>query len=286
MRNRIRLAHERGRVRFDSATAAAQSPRMCLIAFAWQTDPARPLVLIANRDEFHERPAAALSFWSDAPEIAAGRDLREHGTWLGLSRRGRMAAVTNVREPPLDGRKFPKSRGALTTDFLLGTHSAAEHAEALTRDALQFGGYNLLLWDGVELVYASNRPEPNWHRVAPGLHGLSNAQLDTPWPKTLWARQTLDGWMHDASAASESMMNAMTRRDVPADSELPDTGVGLEAERLLAPPFIYRPGYGTRCTTWLQIGRDGVVKIRERRYDDNAQAAGDRTIEFAIGSIA
>lgn len=252
---------------------------MCLIALAWQTDPERPLVLVANRDEFHERPAAALAFWDDVPEIAAGRDLREHGTWLGLSRRGRMAAVTNVREPT-DGLRRPRSRGALTTDFLRGTHGAAEHAESLTGAALQYGGYNLLLWDGAELVYASNRPTPNWRRVEPGVHGLSNAQLDTPWPKVRWARRELDGWMGDASAAAGTLLDAMASRDVPADAELPDTGVGLENERLLAPPFIYRPGYGTRCTTWLQISRGGRARVRERRYDDRAQPAGDSELAF------
>ncbi|MDB5968251.1 MAG: hypothetical protein JWQ90_701 [Hydrocarboniphaga sp.] len=253
---------------------------MCLIAFAWRTDPDRPLVLIANRDENHERPAAPLAFWTDAPEIAAGRDLREHGTWLGVSRRGRVAAVTNVREPQAL-LKYPRSRGALTTDFLLGGGSAADHAASLMADAMQFGGFNLLLWDGAELVYASNRPMPNWHRVEPGVHGLSNAQLDTPWPKTRWARQQLDGWMHQASAAPETLLDAMTRRDVPPDAELPDTGVGLEAERLLAPPFIYRPGYGTRCTSWLQI-KGGGAQIRERRYDNQAQPSGDSELEFAF----
>ena len=253
---------------------------MCLIAFAWQTDPERPLVLIANRDEFHERPAAPLAFWDDAPEIAAGRDLREHGTWLGLSRHGRMAAVTNVREAS-DMQKRPLSRGALTTDFLRGTHSAADHAESLSAAAMQYGGYNLLLWDGRELVYASNRPAPNWRRVEPGVHGLSNAQLDTPWPKVRWARRELDGWMHDAAAKSDALLEAMTTRDVAADAELPDTGVGLQTERVLAPPFIYRPGYGTRCTTWLSI-RGNSAQIRERRYDDQAQPAGDTELSFSF----
>ncbi|WP_428310941.1 NRDE family protein [Hydrocarboniphaga sp.] len=254
---------------------------MCLIAFAWQTDPQRPLVLIANRDEFQERPAAPLAFWEDAPEIAAGRDLREHGTWLGLSRRGRMAAVTNVREVS-DMQKRARSRGALTTDFLRGTHSAAEHAAALSADAAQYGGYNLLLWDGRELVYASNRPNANWHRVEPGVHGLSNAQLDTPWPKVRWAHRELDAWMHDRAAQPDTLLAAMTSRDVAADAELPDTGVGIEAERLLAPPFIYRPGYGTRCTTWLQIGGDHNARIRERRYDDQARPSGDSELRFRI----
>jgi uncharacterized protein with NRDE domain len=253
---------------------------MCLIAFAWQTDPERPLVLIANRDEFHDRPASALAFWDDAPEIAAGRDLRERGTWLGLSRRGRMAAVTNVREAgePLPR---PRSRGALTTAFLLGHASAAEHAAAISADAPLYGGYNLLLWDGVELVYASNRPQANWYRVEAGVHGLSNAQLDTPWPKTRWAREQLGGWMQTPAADAEALLAAMTTRRVPSDAELPDTGVGLETERLLAPPFIYRPGYGTRCTTWLQIDRHGA-QIRERRYDGQAQPAGDSALEFAF----
>lgn len=255
---------------------------MCLIALAWQTDPERPLVLIANRDEFQNRPAAPLAYWSEAPQVAAGRDLRACGTWLGATRNGRMAAVTNVREPG-DLLPQPRSRGALTTDFLLGAASAAEHAEVLQASAAEYAGYNLLLWDGRDLIYASNRPRPNWQRVAPGVHGLSNAQLDTPWPKTVWARERLDGWMSQTPPTdADALLQAMTERRVAEDWALPDTGVGLEAERVLAPPFIHRPGYGTRCTTWLQIGRDGLVQMRERRYDADARPAGDSALDFTI----
>jgi uncharacterized protein with NRDE domain len=253
---------------------------MCLIAFAWNVDPARPLVMIANRDEFQDRPAAPLGFWDDAPELAAGRDLREHGTWLGLSRRGRLAAVTNVRDPA-DFRPYPRSRGALTTDFLLGHRTAADHAARLVDDAQHYGGFNLLLWDGTDLVYASNRPTPNWYRVGAGVHGLSNARLDTPWPKTVWARHRIADWMRRPTPA-DGLLQAMTDRSIPEDAALPDTGVGLESERLLSPPFIWRPGYGTRCTTWVQVSADGEAQMRERRYDDRGEPSGDTDLRFGL----
>lgn len=255
---------------------------MCLIALAWKADPARPLVLIANRDEFHDRAAAPLAFWADHPDLCAGRDLREGGTWLGVHRRGRVAAVTNVREAG-DQRPRPRSRGALTTAFLLGSQSAAGYARALAADADDYGGFNLLLWDGAELVYASNRPRATTALVAPGLHGLSNARLDTPWPKLVQARARLGRWMAQPSASpAEPLFEAMADRQPPADAELPDTGVGLEIERLLSPAFIYRPGYGTRCTTWLQIEGDGGVTMRERRYDAGGEPDGDSVLEFRL----
>lgn len=254
---------------------------MCLIAFAWQTDPARPLLLIANRDEFMDRPAAPLAYWDDAPDIAAGRDLRERGTWLGLSRTGRVAAVTNVRDPR-DLARYPRSRGSLTAGFLGGQGSAADYAAALMPAAADYGGFNLLLWDGAELIYASNRPRPQWRRVDPGFHGLSNAQLDTPWPKTVWARQQIEEWVASGQTDGDRLIEAMRSRQVAPDAQLPDTGVGIEAERVLAPAFIHRPGYGTRCTTWLQIGADGQALIHERRYDAQMQPTGDTVLDVPL----
>lgn len=253
---------------------------MCLIALAWKVAPDRPLLLIANRDEFHERPAAPLSFWADAPDICAGRDLREGGTWLGVHRSGRLAAVTNVREPQ-DGQRFERSRGALTSAFLQSREPARAFAERLHADAPRYGGFNLLLWDGRELVYASNRPQTRAQTVAPGIHGLSNAQLDTPWPKVQRAKRRLEAWLAGGEADSEALFEAMSDREPPADAELPDTGVGLEAERVLAPPFIYRPGYGTRCTTWVQIAA-GEVTMRERRYTSRGETDAETVERFRL----
>jgi uncharacterized protein with NRDE domain len=247
---------------------------MCLIGFAWNTVPDHPLVMLANRDEFHDRPAAPLAVWADHPDIVAGRDLREHGTWLGLSRRGRLAAVTNVRGADAAAPR-PRSRGALVTDFLVGAAAAMEHAEGLRETAREYGGYNLLLWDGNDLVYASNRPDFSTRRVAPGIHALSNAQLDTPWPKTGRVRQAMQAWIASGLRDESAALAAMGDPLPAADGELPDTGVGLELERGLSSPFIWMPGYGTRCTSLLRVGASGEAQLLERRYNASGQADGD-----------
>lgn len=247
---------------------------MCLIGFAWKLVPDHPLVLLANRDEFHDRPAAPLAAWTDLPEVIGGRDLREGGTWLGLSRRGRMAAVTNVRRPDAALRR-PRSRGALITDFLIGQASAADHAERLPGNADEYGGYNLLLWDGLDLIYASNRPRFTLQAVSPGMHALSNAQLDTPWPKLRCARAALQSWIASDLRDDSAALDAMSDFRPAQDSELPDTGVGLELERSLSSPFIRMAGYGTRCTTLLRVKANGDTEMIERRYDEEGEIDGE-----------
>lgn len=247
---------------------------MCLIAFAWQVHPDYPLVLVANRDEFHDRPSAPLGFWASAPELCAGRDLREGGTWLGLHRAGRLAAVTNVRQPaPAVGQY--RSRGSLSVNFLQGSSSAADYAAGLVPQAAQYGGYNLLLWDGAELVYASNQPQPSHDRVTPGLHGLSNARLDTPWPKVCRLRGALEQWLTQPGAGDEALLKALADPQAAADAELPDTGVGLTLERALSSPFIQMPGYGTRCSSLVRVDRRGRVQFLERRYDASGAISGE-----------
>lgn len=258
---------------------------MCLIAFAWKAHPDYPLVLVANRDEFHERPAAPLAFWDDAPELCAGRDLRAGGTWLGVHRAGRLAAVTNVRDPvALEGKA--RSRGELTTGFLLSADSGADYARQLQTRAPEYGGYNLLLWDGIELVYASNAPQPNARPLDAGVYGLSNAQLDTPWPKVRRARGAMQAWLDSGLHEWEGLIAALADDVQAPDAELPDTGVGLDTERLLSPPFIRSPGYGTRCSSVVRIDRQGRAEFFERRYDASAVVSGESIEHFTLRSNA
>lgn len=258
---------------------------MCLIAFAWNTHPDYPLILVANRDEYHQRPTAPLAFWSDAPELCAGRDLRDGGTWLGLHRAGRLAAVTNVRDPvALDGKV--RSRGELTTGFLLSTDSGADYARQLHARAPEYGGYNLLLWDGTELTYASNAPQPNARPLAAGVYGLSNAQLDTPWPKVCRVRLAMQGWLDSGLREWDALIAALADDVQAPDEELPDTGVGLDTERLLSPPFIRSPGYGTRCTSVVRIDRQGRAEFFERRYDARGVVSGESSEHFTLRSAA
>lgn len=253
---------------------------MCLIAFAWKVHPDFPLLLVANRDEFHERPAAPLAWWDDRPQILAGRDLQEHGTWLGASRAGGIAAVTNVRGVDAMDRR-PRSRGELVSGFLQAPHQLDRFSADLADTAPHYGGFNLLASDGERLHYLSNRPDFRAHPVSPGVHVLSNAQLDTPWPKARAAAAALQAWM-ERDLDDEARLLAAMQHDRPApDPELPQTGVGMELERLLSSPFIRSPSYGTRCTSLLRLSREGVVALFERRYGADGSVEGEVAIEFA-----
>lgn len=245
---------------------------MCLIALAWRAHPRYALVLAANRDEFHDRPSAALSEWPDAPGLFGGRDLRAGGSWLALSAQGRLAAVTNVRE--LERGSGLRSRGALVTQFLRSEAGSADAAEGLMAEATRYGAFNLLLFDGRDLSYASNRPQPGWQPVLPGVHGLSNAALDTPWPKTLRLKAAMAGWVESGEDRTETLFAALADADPPPDTDLPDTGVGLARERLLGSPFIRGPVYGTRASSVVRIRHDGRWQFEERRFGPDGRAEG------------
>lgn len=262
---------------------------MCLIAFAWKAHPLHRLLLVANRDEFHAREATPLAWWTDhhAPDVLAGRDLQEGGAWLGVARSGRLAAVTNVRGPDAALRR-PLSRGQLVADFLRGSETATAFAERLEHESQAYGGFNLLIYDGVELRYLTNRPRFLSEDVAPGVHALSNAQLDTPWPKARAAHAAMDRVAAraepDEAADEAALLTAMAARAPAPDEALPLTGVSLEMERLLSPAFIQSHAYGTRCTSLVRIGADGHVRFLERRFDPSGQNLGDTVLTFAISA--
>lgn len=246
---------------------------MCLAAFALNADPRFPVVIAANRDEFFARPAAPMAWWrADGVDVLAGRDLQAGGTWFGLTRAGRLALLTNVREPERQRPDAP-SRGALVLDWLTRTDPAAPYAASLAP------GYN-----GFNLITAEPGAGP-WHWISnrasapvalgPGVHGLSNAALDTPWPKTEGLKADL-GRALAASASEEDLVDrlfAALAQSAPApDAQLPDTGVGLARERLLSPRFVRIPDpaapgqarYGTRCSTVLVRHADGRLLVAER----------------------
>lgn len=256
---------------------------MCLIAFAWNTHPEFRLALAANRDEFHGRPTAPLQRWDGAPAVAGGRDLREGGGWLALNDNGRFAAVTNVREPRHDAA--PRSRGALVRDYVTGDADAAEYAAAVSAAGDAYGPYNLLLGDGARLLFASNRPRPRWREMPAGVHAVSNGDIDAPWPKMRRLAAALERWLGQQPAAEpdlEPLLRALADEQGAADAELPDTGVGLELERRLAPPFIHGAQYGTRASSVLLIRRDGRALLFERSFGPDKAPLGDRRVELRL----
>lgn len=238
---------------------------MCLVLIAYRTHPRYPLVLAANRDEFHARPAQALHWWNDGVRMLAGRDLQAGGSWLGLDASGRMALVTNYRDPSLP-RPEGTSRGSLIGEFLGGRDGAAGFARATASRAGQFSGFNLLALDRSGLAYVTSHPEPEARTLLPGVYGLSNRQLDTPWPKLLRTRERFERELTSDHPQPEALMRMLSDRAIAADELLPDTGVGLEWERLLSAPFIVGDGYGTRCSTVVLIGSDGIVTVEERSH--------------------
>jgi uncharacterized protein with NRDE domain len=249
---------------------------MCLIAFAWRCHPRYSLALIANRDEFHGRPSAPAGFHADAPDVYGGRDLEKGGGWLQVSTHGRLAAVTNVRV----GRTpeaASRSRGELVHRCVRETGAALP--AWLPEAAGEFGRFNLLVWNGDELKFAGNHPGFHTQMVEPGLHRLSNAVLDDDWPKARRAENALRDWLggDDAMAASPaltSLFAVLAEREQADDADLPDTGVGIELERMLSSPFIVGERYGTRSSTIVLVDADGIV-FCERSFGPNGRFLGE-----------
>ena len=261
---------------------------MCLIAVAWKAHPRFELALIANRDEFHARPAAPASFDPEFTDVYGGRDLQAGGSWLLASTRGRLAAVTNVRV----GRNpeaAPRSRGALVRAFAADTASAADFASTLAPTAAEYGRFNLLLWDGEVLEFASNHPSFVRLPVTPGLHAMSNGAFDARWPKSGHATRALAAWLESPAsaggidaAALAPLFDALADTTPAPDAALPDTGVGLELERALSPPFVRGKAYGTRCSTAVLVGDSGIV-MAERRFGPDGEASGDSLAVLPVG---
>lgn len=251
---------------------------MCLIAFAWHAHPRWRLVLAGNRDEFHARPSAALARWNDLP-IVAGRDLEAGGTWLGVTDVGRCCVVTNVRDPR--DPQLGASRGLLVTDYLAGAAGVAAHAAALQARAADYRPFNLLTFDDRAACYLGNRPAPRAQAVLPGVHGLSNADFDTPWPKTRALMRHLQAWLDGGGEDDFApLFDALADPRQAPDALLPDTGVGLDLERRLSSAFIRGDTYGTRASTVVAIGHDGRGTIMERRFGSQGRFEGATALTF------
>lgn len=238
---------------------------MCLILFAYNVHPSYRLILAANRDEFYDRPSASADFWSKYPQVLAGLDLKEKGTWLGVTKEGKFAAITNYRDPASWKAQAP-SRGKLVSRFLTGLSGAGQYLKKISAQALQYNGFNLLLGDTDELFVYSNRGEAQ--RLSAGIYGLSNRLLDTPWPKVKRGKKLLKAALNKKGVElEEELFSLLADRHVPPDSQLPETGVNPEWEKILSPMFIASPVYGTRSSTILLIGKNKRVKLVEKVFN-------------------
>ena len=251
---------------------------MCLILFAYRQREDYPLLLIANRDEYYARPTRNAHWWDDA-SVFGGRDLEAGGTWLGINRDGRLAAVTNVREP---GGMQPgkRSRGELTRGFLSGSKSPREYLGEIDARARDYAGFNLLLGDVGELWFYSNRA-PGVKRVEAGIHGISNGAFDEPWPKLSSGKTELAALL-DGEIDSRRLMEILTDHRVAEDHALPSTGVPLDIERMLSSRFIRSPGYGTRASTVLIVDAEGRVEFSEQNFGEEGKPVELVEESFAV----
>lgn len=252
---------------------------MCLIVVGWHAHPDYPLIVAANRDEFFARPSAPAHWWTDLPQLLAGRDLEAGGTWMGVTRSGRFAALTNYRDPSARRPDAP-SRGVLVRDALLSGADAVTTLRDIAQRAGDYAGFNLFVGDGRTLaILESTRSRVT--PLKPGIYGLSNHLLDTPWPKVALARKRFAEAIR--ALPDESALLALLRDDTPAgDVHLPDTGISLEWERWLSPAFIRAPGYGTRASTLALLQNDGTTRLREWSWDDAGQASSESIHCFTI----
>lgn len=252
---------------------------MCLILLAYRKDPRYPLVLCANRDELYDRPTVEANFWSDHPEVLAGRDLTHDGTWLGITKTGRWSALSNYREPG-NTQTRPMSRGVLVRNFLIGTESPEGYAKLVQSQVHQFNGFNLLVGDVNQVVYMSNRME-GYQILTPGLYGLSNHLLDTPWHKVTRGKQALD-FVLKANSVKIAALLSILDDQTPADHDFPDTGLTLGTEKLLSPIFIKSEKYGTRSSTAIQVDANDQVTFVERAFCHTDGSYQDRQYHFGI----
>lgn len=265
---------------------------MCLLAFQWLPGAPAPLTIAANRDEFYARPTTALHAWADGHTVA-GQDLQGGGTWMGVHRRsGRVAALTNVRDPAAMRSDAP-SRGGIVTAFLHSGLGAEEFAQQLAGTSAAYNGFNLLLFDGQQLVAFESR-QRRFFQPAPGVWAVSNADFDTPWPKLVRLRSGLAAVLQTHQAAQAPEMPPALESDLwplladtrlAADAELPATGVGLDLERALSATFICMPHYGTRASTLLHHGRDRV-QIIERSFGPAGAREPTGTVRLRLDGLA
>jgi uncharacterized protein with NRDE domain len=249
---------------------------VCLIVFGWKAHPAYRLILAANRDEYHARPARDAHWWPDRPHVLAGRDLQAGGAWLAISKKGRFATVTNYRELQRSTGRL-RSRGEIVTSFVDGSAQATEFAKSL--DGKRYAGYSLLAGDDEHIVYASNRGDLPQVLDA-GVYGLSNSALDTPWPKLVRSRDALKQLIASDSANESSLQRLLADRQPAAIDQIDSSELPFALARLLSAPFVVAPEYGTRCSTTLLWSYSNEVEFCERSFDNAGKTTGTTRYRF------
>ena len=255
---------------------------MCLIVFANNIHQKYKLIFAANRDEFYNRPSKQADFWTEHPDLLAGKDLQAGGTWLGITRGGRFAAITNFRDLK-NHRNDAPSRGNLTLDFLLNDVTPEEYYKGLKSELISYNGFNLILGNIDELYYFSNKTE-GLKKLEPGIHGISNAILDTLWPKVEKSKLQLKRLIEYQDIHPWEVLNILDDTSPAKDEELPDTGVGIELERTLSSIFIKSERYGTRSSTIVTVDKHNSVRFVEKTYFANSGRFSNKDFNFIINN--
>ncbi|MGB6104425.1 MAG: NRDE family protein [Pusillimonas sp.] len=241
---------------------------MCIAYLAIAAHPDWPLFIAANRDEFHNRPCLPAAPWAGHPDVIAGIDCQAHGGWLGMTRQGRFALITNYRDPSHLIANAP-SRGQLVSQYLTGHDAPQTYARRVHAEGAGYNGFNLIIGDLGASCYTSNRDGQSAPaELAPGRYILSNHLLNTRWPKAERLRLALDAFPLERLEQSLTPVFDILKDNTPAqDHTLPSTGLSLERERLLSSPFIVSPEYGTRCSTVIALHASGRAVFSEISYD-------------------
>lgn len=256
---------------------------MCLILFSWDNHPQYKLILAANRDEFYDRPTDPLQAWQENSDILAGKDLTGGGTWMGVNKQNKFSALTNHRNPARILQDAP-SRGDLTLDFLQRSVSEESYYEAKSKKLDQYNGFNLLVGSFNKMCYFNNVDE-NYQELTKGIYGLSNAVLDTPWPKLTKAKNAFTELVADANPAVEQFYDILQDKALADDEELPQTGVPYEWEKAISAVFIEKENYGTCCSTVVTVTHEGRGKIHELSYPVGNRKAEEKVIDFNWSSF-
>jgi len=253
---------------------------MCLILFGYKISKKYPFILAANRDEFFHRPTSPMHFWQNNTSLLAGKDLEQGGTWFGINKKGTFAALTNYRDP-FNVKKNAPSRGEIIVDFLNARESYETHFNGFKKKAGLYNGFNLIFGDKDHIFWFSNLKN-KIERIQPGIHGLSNRFLNTPWPKVVSGKKALHNIIH-TPITLQALLTMLTDQSVPDDTVLPHTGVGIKWERILSPLFIQSDNYGTRSSIAMRMDQNGKTEVTERTYDPkNCLIFSDRS--FSIRS--
>lgn len=253
---------------------------MCLILFSYHSHPKYKLVVAANRDEFYARDTKPADYWDDQKSILAGQDLEAGGTWMGVATTGRLSMLTNFRDPNNIKSNAP-SRGQLVLDFLNDSITGEEYLSNISQNGAAYNGFNLITGTFDDLHYYGNYQQ-GVMQIPPGIHGLSNALLNTEWPKTVKGKKKLTKIIQQQDLRAENLFDALYDDIKAADGELPSTGVSQEMESMLSPMFIKSPNYGSRCSTVIMVDHENNVQFLERTYDTETFDYSDKSFEFQV----